>query len=714
MADRSIGDEKTIGRERESGGFTLSAGQVLGQYRIIRALGRGGMGEVYEVEHQVLRRRYALKLLPADFAGQSGALARFEREAQVMANLEHQNIIRVDEFGETGGRYWLRMELAQGADTGNLKLETGGIQGSGFRVQGSAVEEDQGQKAVVSLQDLADARGGRIPQEELVGILKQILEGLAYAHGHGAIHRDLKPSNILLFSGRDGAPRRPGSENRGGSGGPALPEANDKPIQIKIADFGLVRLVGEEWVRSQAQLSVQRSMSMGDLKTLQKEGEGTSTKSLLGTYEYMSPEQKRGEEATERSDLYAVGLMAYRLLTGRGLSMKRPSEIDKALAKEWDAFLAEALEEEAAERWSDAKAMRGALDNIETALRKKIEDARKADAEHRAKAEAEKQARVQEEAKRLADQIRRREEEERRAAAEAEAEAKRKAEQARQAAQKSPLKPPEKTEGSKVWVGVRVALAVVGAVIWAANQGDWPVVVAPRSQPRVPNLDSSFTNSLGMELVPVSGLDGVLFCKWETRVQDYEAFVRERPREWPKPSFAQGPMHPAVNVAWNNAVAFCEWLTEKERREGKIASDQRYRLPKDWEWSVAVGLNESRGGSPRDKGEKTPNVYPWNGGRGTWPPPRGAGNYSQSLNVDSFERTSPVGSFDAQANGLYDMGGNVWEWCDDFYDGRSGWGVLRGGSWRGDSSRALLSSCRNGFVPVNLYDNYGFRVVLSR
>ena len=95
---------------------SLSAGATFGQYRIVRLLGRGGMGEVYEAEHLTLGRRYALKLLPADFASRSDALERFRQEARVMANLEHPNIVKVDDFGETQGRYWLRMELAEGVE----------------------------------------------------------------------------------------------------------------------------------------------------------------------------------------------------------------------------------------------------------------------------------------------------------------------------------------------------------------------------------------------------------------------------------------------------------------------------------------------------------------------------------------------------------------------------------------------------------------------
>lgn len=80
-------------------------GNQFGKYRIVRLLGRGGMGEVYEVEHTPLGRTYALKLFPEEFASQPDSLARFRREAKVMANLENPHIVRVDDFGETAGRY---------------------------------------------------------------------------------------------------------------------------------------------------------------------------------------------------------------------------------------------------------------------------------------------------------------------------------------------------------------------------------------------------------------------------------------------------------------------------------------------------------------------------------------------------------------------------------------------------------------------------------
>ncbi|MBT3328247.1 MAG: protein kinase, partial [Gemmatimonadales bacterium] len=109
----SIGDGRIerAGSADPGSGYTLREGSTFGQYRVVRPLGRGGMGEVYEVEHTTLDLRYALKLLPTDFTSRPGALERFRREAKVMATLSHPNIIKVDDFGETDDRYWLRMEL---------------------------------------------------------------------------------------------------------------------------------------------------------------------------------------------------------------------------------------------------------------------------------------------------------------------------------------------------------------------------------------------------------------------------------------------------------------------------------------------------------------------------------------------------------------------------------------------------------------------------
>ena len=213
-----------------------------------------------------------------------------------------------------------------------------------------------------------------------------------------------------------------------------------------------------------------------------------------------------------------------------------------------------------------------------------------------------------------------------------------------------------------------------------------------------------WTNSLGMVFVPVPGVK-VWFGIWAVRVRDYRAYAEANTGvdgQWKNPGFPQDDTHPVVKVSWEDAQAFCAWLS---RKEGKT-----YRLPTDAEWSVAVGLGGEKGNTPAEKSMKIKDVYPWGN---QWPPPKGAGNYSSSLQVDDFDYTSPVGSFSANRHGLYDMGGNVWEWCDDFYDGKSGARVLRGASWVDIDPDCLLSSYRYGISPDYRSLSFGFRVVLG-
>ena len=258
-------DETRIFFEDPDKGPDLTNGAIFGQYRIERLLGKGGMGEVYAVEHTTLGKRYALKLLSEEIADTPGSLERFRREARVMAQLEHRRIVPVDEFGETSGRYWLRMALMPGIET----------------EQGTAE----------SLADLIKLSGDRLDEETARRYLRDILEGLAYAHGKGAIHRDIKPANILL-----------------------------SPDGARISDFGLVNVAGAEWYQTRIEQSVAQSMTLERAETMAETGDTerrSSMNALLGTYEFMSPEQKRGEELDGRSDLYSVGLMAFRMFTGQ-------------------------------------------------------------------------------------------------------------------------------------------------------------------------------------------------------------------------------------------------------------------------------------------------------------------------------------------------------------------------------------------------------------
>ena len=238
--------------------------------------------------------------------------------------------------------------------------------------------------------------------------------------------------------------------------------------------------------------------------------------------------------------------------------------------------------------------------------------------------------------------------------------------------------------------------------------------------------DKPYQNSLGMRFVPVPITGGradgkeILFSIWETRVGDYEAFIKQnRGREWPKPRFKQKKDEPAVMVSWDDAVAFCAWLTEK-RRKGSTRYRQGdvYRLPTDHEWSCAVGIGKKENAKDLIS---LRNIFPWGEGM---PPNEGGGNYYgeetkqnpiakrnqiETYN-DGFDRTSTVGSFESNEFGLFDMGGNVWEWCDDKQKGK---GLLRGGSIFTYQPHELLSTFRlRGYH--NGKDEFGFRIVLVR
>ncbi len=258
--------------------------------------------------------------------------------------------------------------------------------------------------------------------------------------------------------------------------------------------------------------------------------------------------------------------------------------------------------------------------------------------------------------------------------------------------------------------------------------------------PRSATKDKPFVNSLGMRFVPVPGTE-TLFCVWETRVGDFEAFVsatgydatgemyslddKEKGwvqvgRTWKSPGFPgiQTDEHPVVGVNWEDATEFCKWLS---RQEGIT-----YRLPTDHEWSQAVGIGEreSATASPKDKDEKIEGVYTWGS---QFPPPTGTGNYAGSeartgswpdkySTIEGYRdphpRTAKVGQYPPNRLGMYDLSGNVYEWCQDWFSGDQKYRVLRGGSWSSTDPTSLLSSYRLGGTPASRNVNRGFRCVL--
>jgi formylglycine-generating enzyme required for sulfatase activity len=236
----------------------------------------------------------------------------------------------------------------------------------------------------------------------------------------------------------------------------------------------------------------------------------------------------------------------------------------------------------------------------------------------------------------------------------------------------------------------------------------WSFLLSANSQ----TLPDRLTNSLNMVFVRVPETR-VWFSIWQTRIRDYGVFVQEGHwgRLWPeRPYFIQGPTHPVVNVSWEDAKGFCIWLTQKELALGLITSNQVYRLPTDLEWSQAVGLPKETGKTAQNRSGGFSGYYPWvtlKAGDVRPPVSKGAGNFSGKS--DGFAFTAPVGSFKPNSLGIYDLGGNVFEWCIDFADdGRRH--VLRGCSWL---NAPRQSSDREYTLPDDLAGNFGFRCVFT-
>ena len=275
-------------------------------------------------------------------------------------------------------------------------------------------------------------------------------------------------------------------------------------------------------------------------------------------------------------------------------------------------------------------------------------------------------------------------------------------------------------------------------------------VQASKSSPATAAKDAPFVNSIGMKFVPVPIGSGptkdqrVLFSVWDTRGEAYEVYAKAQETagqkvdgSWKTQNKDSVPVghekdHPVVGVNWEDAQAFCQWLTAKETAEGKLPQGLKYRLPTDEEWSWAVGLPEEKGATPEEKNGKNTSDFPW--GK-DWPPTGKAGNYADETfhakfpkpdakdskttngwiegDTDGYETTSPVGSFPANAHGLYDMGGNVWQWCEDWWNTEHQERVLRGASWLNHERNFLRSSSRSHYAPTYRIISRGFRCVLA-
>jgi serine/threonine-protein kinase len=281
---------------------------VAGKYAIEEHIGGGAMGEVFRARHVVLDTAIALKIMRPDIANDSMFKQRFYREAKAASRLDHQNSVRVLDFGvESDGLVYLAMEFLHGR---NL------------------------------LSVLRDE--WPLSDERIVDLLVQTLAAVAVAHDLGIVHRDLKPENIMVSVGHE--------------------EDGVKPYHVKVCDFGIAKL--------------------SDPRGFQTDGGNplTSSGTLIGTPEYMSPEQARGDPLDARSDLYSIGIVLYQLLVGRvpfsaenalGVVLKQvtdepvaPTQVRPHVNPRLEAICLRALKKSRDERYQSAKEMRRDLRGV--------------------------------------------------------------------------------------------------------------------------------------------------------------------------------------------------------------------------------------------------------------------------------------------------------------------------------------------------------------
>ena len=233
----------------------VSIGTMLGSYEVTALLGKGGMGEVYRAHDTRLKRDVAIKTLPEEFGLDTDRVNRFQREAELLASLNHPNIAGIHDLLETNGARFLVLELVEGETLGD-RLERGSL-------------------------PIADA----------LHIARQVCDALEAAHEKGIVHRDLKPANIKL-----------GPENA-----------------VKVLDFGLAKVLAQAGGESSGASLDNSPTITSPVRAPRGSRGRTPTQAgiILGTAAYMSPEQARGLPVDPRSDIFAFGCVLFEMLTGR-------------------------------------------------------------------------------------------------------------------------------------------------------------------------------------------------------------------------------------------------------------------------------------------------------------------------------------------------------------------------------------------------------------
>jgi serine/threonine protein kinase/Tfp pilus assembly protein PilF len=304
----------------------LSNGEKIGHYKVQSAIGAGGMGEIYRANDLRLRRDVAIKILPEKLMCDALAIERFMREAHTVSALNHPNILTIFDIGEQDNIRFIATEF----------------------IRGKTLRERLQEKPLKLV--------------EILAIAVQVAEALAAAHGCGIIHRDIKPENIMIR--HDG--------------------------YIKVLDFGIAKLANDSGLgNSDFGIQNQEIENPADLQQHNPQSEiqnpeSTNPGVILGTVSYMSPEQARGREVDERSDIFSLGVCLYEMIAGRApfsgetasdvmtsiLKSEPPplSGIVKNLPPGLERVIAKALKKDLGRRYQSAAEILGELKSIRQRL----------------------------------------------------------------------------------------------------------------------------------------------------------------------------------------------------------------------------------------------------------------------------------------------------------------------------------------------------------
>jgi serine/threonine protein kinase/Tfp pilus assembly protein PilF len=341
MAAQALARDQARAAGAASPGVML--GQTVSHYRVLERLGGGGMGVVYKAQDTRLGRAVALKFIrnsewalplspPGSPALDPAALERFQREARAASALNHPNICTIHDVGEQDGQPFIAMELLEGETLRQMLAQDVGPDGVRPGASAAGLHSDVGALHGVPLQI-----------NTLLDLSIPIADSLDAAHQKGIIHRDIKPANIFVIS-------------RGGT------------LQPKILDFGLAKLTHPD-----AEVDGQ--------PTRDTESSLTHTGMAMGTVDYMSPEQARGEELDARTDLFSFGTVLYEMATGQAafagsttalihdaILNRAPvaaSRLNPRLPPELEGIINKALEKDRNLRYQSAAELRADLKRLQ-------------------------------------------------------------------------------------------------------------------------------------------------------------------------------------------------------------------------------------------------------------------------------------------------------------------------------------------------------------